>query len=97
MTTSFPSLRAEKKALREAIMKIVTDSKLPGEPKDPESTSLTALYDAFAMHEEKRRIPQEAEGWPRLGEAKEIVFEKINSEIGPMRERMRPTCGSRKR
>lgn len=75
------------KALREAIMKIVTDSKLPGEPKDPDSTSLTALYDAFATHEERnefRRKLQEGLGW---GEAKVIVFEKINSEIGPMRER----------
>ena len=68
-------------------MKIVTDSKLPGEPKDPDSTSLTALYDAFASHEERnefRKKLQEGLGW---GEAKEIVFQKINSEIGPMRER----------
>ena len=68
-------------------MKIVTDSKLPGEPKDPDSTSLTALYDAFATHEERnefRRKLQEGLGW---GEAKVIVFEKLIPEIGPMRER----------
>ncbi len=82
-----PLFEGGEKALREAIMKIVTDSKLPGEPKDPDSTSLTALYDAFASHEERnefRRKLQEGLGW---GEAKVIVFEKINSEIGPMRER----------
>lgn len=82
-----PLFEGGEKALREAIMKIVTDSKLPGEPKDPDSTSLTALYDAFATHEERnefRRKLQEGFGW---GEAKVIVFEKINSEIGPMRER----------
>lgn len=82
-----PLFEGGEKALREAIMKIVTDSKLPGEPKDPDSTSLTAVYDAFATHEEReefRRKLQEGLGW---GEAKEIVFEKINSEIGPMRER----------
>lgn len=82
-----PLFEGGEKALREAIMKIVTDSKLPGEPKDPDSTSLTALYDAFATHEERnefRRKLQEGLGW---GEAKVIVFEKINSEIGPMRER----------
>ena len=82
-----PLFEGGEKALREAIMKIVTDSKLPGEPKDPESTSLTAIYDAFATHEERnefRKKLQEGLGW---GEAKEIVFEKINSEIGPMRER----------
>lgn len=82
-----PLFEGGEKALREAIMKIVTDSKLPGEPKDPDSTSLTALYDAFATHEERnefRRKLQEGLGW---GEAKVIVFKKINSEIGPMRER----------
>lgn len=82
-----PLFEGGEKALREAIMKIVTDSKLPGEPKDPDSTSLTALYDAFATHEERnefRKKLQEGLGW---GEAKEIVFQKINSEIGPMRER----------
>lgn len=82
-----PLFEGGEKALREAIMKIVTDSKLPGESKDPDSTSLTALYDAFATHEERnefRRKLQEGLGW---GEAKVIVFEKINSEIGPMRER----------
>ena len=82
-----PLFEGGEKALREAIMKIVTDSKLPGEPTDPDSTSLTALYDAFATHEERnefRRKLQEGLGW---GEAKVIVFEKINSEIGPMRER----------
>lgn len=82
-----PLFEGGEKALREAIMKIVTDSKLPGEPKDPDSTSLTALYDAFATHEERnefRRKLQEGLGW---GEAKVIVFEKINSEIGPMCER----------
>ena len=82
-----PLFEGGEKALREAIMKIVTDSKLPGEPKDPDSTSLTALYDAFATHEERnefRRKLQEGLGW---GEAKVIVFEKIKSEIGPMRER----------
>ena len=82
-----PLFEGGEKALREAIMKIVTDSKMHGEPKDPDSTSLTALYDAFASHEERnefRKKLQEGLGW---GEAKEIVFQKINSEIGPMRER----------
>ncbi len=82
-----PLFEGGEKALREAIMKIVTDSKLPGEPKDPESTSLTALYDAFAMHEEREEFRKKLKDGLGWGEAKEIVFEKINSEIGPMRER----------
>ena len=82
-----PLFEGGEKALREAIMKIVTDSKLPGEPKDPESTSLTALYDACAMHEEREEFRKKLKDGLGWGEAKEIVFEKINSEIGPMRER----------
>lgn len=82
-----PLFEGGEKALREAIMKIVTDSKLPGEPKDPESTSLTALYDAFAMHEEREEFRKKLKDGLGWGEAKEIVFEKINSEISPMRER----------
>lgn len=82
-----PLFEGGEKALREAIMKIVTDSKLPGEPKDPDSTSLTPLYDAFATHEEReafRKALREGMGW---GEAKELVFNRINSVIAPMREK----------
>lgn len=82
-----PLFEGGEKALREAIMKIVTDSKMPGEPKDPNSTSLTAVYDAFATHEEREEFRRKLQGGLGWGEAKEIVFEKINSEIGPMRER----------
>lgn len=82
-----PLFEGGEKALKEAIMKVVTDSKLPGEPKDPDSTSLTQLYEAFATHEEReafRKALREGLSW---GEAKEIVFNKINGEIGPMREK----------
>ena len=82
-----PLFEGGEKALKEAIMKVVTDSKLPGEPKDPDSTSLTQLYEAFATHEEReafRKALREGLSW---GEAKEIVFNTINGEIGPMREK----------
>lgn len=82
-----PLFEGGEKALRDAIMKIVTDSKLPGEPKDPDSTALTPLYEAFATHEEReafRAALREGMGW---GEAKEMVFERINNVIAPMREK----------
>lgn len=81
-----PLFEGGEAALREAVMKIVTDSKLPGEPKDPDSTSLTVIYDVFASAEERaefRRKLREGMGW---GEAKEIVFRQINAEIGPKRD-----------
>lgn len=82
-----PLFEGGEKALKESIMKIVTDSKLPGEPKDPDSTSLTALYDAFANHGERAWFRKELQNGLGWGEAKKIVFEKINSEIAPMREK----------
>lgn len=82
-----PLFAGGKKALEEAIGRIVTDSRLPGEPKDPDSTSLTQIYDAFATGEEKTAFRAELEGGLGWGEAKKRLIEKIDSEIGPMREK----------
>ncbi|MFZ2987414.1 tryptophan--tRNA ligase, partial [Ideonella sp.] len=43
-----PLFEGGEKALREAIARIVTDSKLPGEPKDPDGSHLVSIFDAFA-------------------------------------------------
>lgn len=82
-----PLFEGGEKALKEAIAAIKTDSKLPGEPKDPDSTSLTAIYEAFSTPEEYqdfRARLQNGLGW---GDAKKELFEKINAEIGPMRRK----------
>ena len=82
-----PLFEGGEKALREAIGRIVTDSKLPGEAKDPDSTSLTRIYEAFAdrtEYEAFRAQLREGLGW---GDAKKQLIEKINAEIGPMREK----------
>lgn len=82
-----PLFEGGRKALDDAISRIVTDSKLPGEPKDPDSTSLTVIYDAFATPEESaafRQSLREGLGW---GEAKKQLADKIDAEIGPMRQR----------
>ena len=51
-----PLFEGGEKALKAAILKVVTDCKEPGEPKDPCSTSLTQLYDAFATPTEKKSL-----------------------------------------
>ncbi|GAB2586240.1 tryptophan--tRNA ligase [Dyella jejuensis] len=74
------------KHLREAILRIVTDSRLPGEPKDPDSASLFTLFRAFATEAESsafRRALEEGIGW---GEAKQVLFERIEADVAPMRE-----------
>ncbi|MCA6218258.1 tryptophan--tRNA ligase [Ideonella sp. B7] len=82
-----PLFEGGEKALREAIARIVTDSKLPGEPKEPEGTPLVAIYDAFATAEERAAFRAALRGGLAWGEAKQQLFEQINRQIGPMRAR----------
>jgi tryptophanyl-tRNA synthetase len=75
------------KQLRKAIMKIVTNSLEPGQPKDPADSALFALYAAFAsaaQRDQMRQAYRDGIGW---GEAKQIVFELINTELAEPRER----------
>ncbi|BBF22239.1 tryptophan--tRNA ligase [Sutterella megalosphaeroides] len=82
-----PLFEGGRKALDEAISRIVTDSRLPGEPKDPDSTSLTVIYDAFATKEESEAFHAELRAGLGWGEAKKRLADKIDAEIGPMRAR----------
>ncbi len=80
-----PLFEGGAKALKEAVARIVTDSKLPGEPKDPEGQTLVTLYDAFATPEQRaafRAALREGLGW---GEAKQQLVALIEGQIGPMR------------
>ena len=75
------------KQLKDAIARIVTDSRLPGEPKDPDSAHLFTLYQAFATPEQSaafRAALQDGLAW---GEAKGQLFELLDAELGEARER----------
>ena len=69
---TIPLFEGGPKALRQAVARIVTDSKLPGEPKEVEGSALVAIHDAFAAGDAERgsfRADLRAGlGW---GEAKE--------------------------
>lgn len=80
-----PLFEGGAKAIRDAIAQIKTDSRLPGEPKDPDSTSLTAIYEAFSTPEEYARFRSQLEAGMSWGDAKEALFNRIENEIGPMR------------
>jgi tryptophanyl-tRNA synthetase len=84
---TIPLFTGGSKQLREAIMRIVTDSRLPGEAKDPDSSSLFTIFRAFASEAESqayRRALEEGIGW---GEAKQVLYERLEADIAPMRER----------
>lgn len=82
-----PLFEGGEKALREAIARIVTDSKLPGEPKEPEGTALVQIFDAFATPAERATFRADLRAGLAWGEAKSRLFEQINRQIGPMRAR----------
>ena len=82
-----PLFEGGAKALREAIARIVTDSKLPGEPKDPDSSHLVTIFDAFATPEQRAAFRAELRAGLAWGEAKQRLFDQIEGQIGPMRAR----------
>ncbi len=82
-----PLFEGGAKGLKEAIARIVTDSRLPGEPKEPEGTTLVQLFDAFATPEQRAAFRAELRAGLGWGDAKQRLFAQIDAEIGPMRER----------
>lgn len=83
---TIPLFAGGTKALREAIMRIVTDSRLPGEPKDPDSSPLYVLFRAFAGEQETAAFRRALEDGIAWGEAKQVLFECIEAVVAPMRE-----------
>ncbi len=73
--------------LRKLIMSIVTDSRAPGEPKDPDNSHLFTLYQAFASADETRQMATAFHQGIAWSEAKQALFEKIDRQITPMRDR----------
>ena len=78
-------LFAPREQLRKLIMGIVTDSRAPGEPKDTEGSALFQIYQAFATADETAAFAQAYADGIAWGEAKQRLFERIDSEIAPMR------------
>ncbi len=78
-------LFASEKELRKLIMRIKTNSLEPGQPKDTADSALYDIYRAFASDAETvavRTRYAEGIGW---GEMKQLLFERINLELAPMR------------
>ncbi len=71
--------------LQKLIGSIVTDSKAPGEPKNTEGSALFQIYQAFATPQETDTLRQSYAEGIAWGDAKHLVFERIDQEIAPMR------------
>jgi len=75
------------KKLRKAIMKIKTNSQEPGEPKDPDSAPVYAVYAAFASQEQRQAMRQAFAEGIAWGEVKQQLFELVNDQLLAPRER----------
>jgi tryptophanyl-tRNA synthetase len=77
------------KRLQKAINKIRTNLLEPGEPKDPDDSTVFQIWEAFATPaqvEEMRGLYAAGIAW---GEAKKMLFALINEELAQARERYR--------
>jgi tryptophanyl-tRNA synthetase len=75
------------KKLKKHINKIKTNLLEPGEAKDPDDSTVFQIWRAFANEEQTAQMREAFENGIAWGEAKKQLFELINSEIAPARER----------
>lgn len=76
------------KDVEEKVMKIVTDSKPPHEPKDPEKCNIFYFHKLFTPKKELEKIKERyKKGAISYKESKEILAKNINKFLFPIRER----------
>lgn len=73
--------------LKKLIASIVTDSRAPGEAKDPDAAHLFTLYRAFATEAQAAEMHAALRGGLAWGEAKQALFELLDGHLAPMREK----------
>ncbi len=81
-----PLLESEK-TLKKSIMKIITNSLEPGEPKDSENCTVFDLYKNFASEDEILGLQKAYDEGISWGDAKEKLFHKVNSQLEPIRDK----------
>ena len=80
-------LFSPRQQLKKLVAGILTDSRAPGEPKETEGSALFQIYQAFASGEETAALRQAYLDGISWADAKQVLFERIDREMAPMRER----------
>ncbi len=80
-------LFAPRAELKKLVFSILTDSRAPGEPKSTEGSALFQMYQAFASAEQTAAFAQAFADGISWGDAKQQLFERIDQELTPLRER----------
>jgi tryptophanyl-tRNA synthetase len=76
-----------KDELKKHIYSIVTDSSPPGVPKNSDNSVIFQIYQAFSSKEETDNFRKDYANGLAWGEAKKMLFERLNQKIEPMREK----------
>ena len=79
-------LFSSREQLKKLIAGIVTDSNGPGVAKQTEGSALFQIYQAFASADETAAMRQSYADGIAWGDAKTMLFERIDRDIAPMRE-----------
>ncbi len=88
-------LFAEDDEIKKAVMSIVTDSKAPEEPKNPEEDNIFALHKHFSSDELSGIEKRYKEGGMGYKESKEILIKNMISFIAPLREKRKVIAGNK--
>ena len=75
------------KQLRKHINKIKTNLLEPGEPKDPDTSTVFQIWQAFASPEQTAEMRQAFAEGIAWGEAKKQLFERVDAELCEARDR----------
>ena len=84
---NFIELFSSEKNLQKSINQIVTDSLMPGDSKNTKDSILFEYFSAFLTQDKLKDVEKlfkEGSGW---GELKKMLFEIINEELIPLREK----------
>ncbi len=74
--------------IKKAVMSIVTDSKTPDEPKDPEACNIFSLHKLFLNKDELSSLAEKyKKGGMGYKESKDMLLQEILTLVRPMRER----------
>jgi tryptophanyl-tRNA synthetase len=84
---TIPLFEGGARGLKDAVARIVTDSRLPGEAKEPEGTALVTIFDAFATVEQRTAFRDDLRAGLGWGDAKQRLVNLVEGQIAPMRER----------
>lgn len=87
-------LFASDEEIKTQVMKIVTDSKTPTEPKNPEEDNIFALHKLFSQEELTDIRTRYENGSIGYKESKDILIENLIKFISPLREKREAIAGN---